>query len=399
MSFRPEGCFSMISATIAGKHDRLRLRLRLGLRSRLLSRVAHVFGWPAPFRAASSSLSQGNNGLMTRLVLLIGVFILCACSRTEKFVEQRFCMNTPVQVQVLADSRRARDVRTAIDRAFDAIGLVEKKTSQFVPTSDPARIGKAKAGEVVKVSKWTFDCLTIARDVARCTDGRYDVTAGPVIALWGFGTGKTNRVPSQAEIDAALRSIGTDKLTLLPTVQAVSVTVAGVQIDLSSVAKGMAVDAGAEALFQCGFSNFLVNAGGEIRTSSTGEKAWRVGIQAPEEDARADAFLEDRVLRVRNAAVATAGSYRSFFKKGTNTYTHIINPKTGRPIDSTTLSVTVIARTCALADAWATGLFTLPAEEAIELANATSSIECLIIERPLPSSADLRYCYSANFPR
>jgi len=336
---------------------------------------------------------------MTRLVLLLGVFILCACSRTEKFVEQRFYMNTLVQVQMLADSRRARDVRTAIDRAFDAIGLVEKKTSQFVPTSDPARIGKAKAGEVVKVSKWTFDCLTIAWEVARCTDGRYDVTAGPVIALWGFGTGKTNRVPSQAEIDAALRSIGTGKLTLLPSVQAVSVTVAGVQIDLSSVAKGMAVDAGAEALFQCGFSNFLVNAGGEIRTSSTGEKTWRVGIQAPEEDARADVFLEDRVLRVRNAAVATSGSYRSFFRKGTNTYTHIINPKTGRPIDSTTLSVTVMARTCALADAWATGLFTLPAEEAIELANATSSIECLIIERPLPGSAELRCCYSADFPR
>jgi thiamine biosynthesis lipoprotein len=188
-----------------------------------------------------------------------------------------------------------------------------------------------------------------------------------------------------------------DKLVLIPGQCAVSTVVAGVHVDLSSVAKGLAADAAAKALKANGFNNFLVNAGGEIRTSSDGSKRWHVGIQVPKEDAPANEVFADRVLEMENGAVATSGSYRQYVRRGTNTYSHIVDPRTGRPLRTATVSVTVRAAECAVADAWATALYTLPAEDAVALAAGTEGIECLIIERPAEGSEMYRFRATEEF--
>jgi thiamine biosynthesis lipoprotein len=146
-----------------------------------------------------------------------------------------------------------------------------------------------------------------------------------------------------------------------------------------------------------GLVNFLVNAGGEIRTSSDGRKRWHVGIQVPREGAPADEVFSDRVLELKNGAVATSGNYRRYIRHGTNSYSHIVDPRSGRPLRTDTVSVTVQASQCAVADAWATALYTLPAAEAVVLAEVTEGIECLVIECPEERGGPYRFHATGGF--
>jgi thiamine biosynthesis lipoprotein len=304
-------------------------------------------------------------------------------------------MHTFVEIQVIAKNKNK--VQFALNKAFDAVAEVETNTSKFISASDVTRIKKSKQNRLVNISDYTLRCLSLAKKISKFTVGKYDVTISPLIDLWGFGRNKTKQIPSEKEILLAKQKIGTDKLIVLYDENAVSTTVDNLDIDLSSIAKGAAVDAAAKKLLQLGFTNFLVNAGGEIRVSSSGKKTWNIGIQTPKENVAVKDIIEDDILEVKNGAVATSGNYRNYFKKGTNTYSHIINPKTGMPVKSTVLSVTVTAPSCAEADAWATAFFTMQPVEVIQLADTISNIECFIIERPLNSKTNFRFHQSKGF--
>ena len=334
--------------------------------------------------------------IMKRYIFII-LFLISACAKNEekKIVARRLYMHTFVEIQILGKNQKK--IQYAINKAFDAIAETETNTSKFISASDVSKIKSAAPNQKIKISDCTFKCLSLAKDISKKTCGKYDVTISPLIDLWGFGRKNNKRKPEKNEIKKALEKIGADKFVLLFNCNSVSVTVEGVDIDLSSIAKGAAVDAAAETLFQYGFSNFLINAGGEIRTSSTGEKIWHIGIQAPKSDAGAGEIIEDDVLEIKNKSVATSGNYRNYYKEGANTYSHIIDPKTGYPVESKVLSVTVTAPTCAEADAWATAFFALPVDEAIALADKNSRVECLIIERPEKKGHKFKILNSKNF--
>lgn len=329
----------------------------------------------------------------------IAILLLGACTQTNKFVEQRYQMATFTQIQVLAPTRDARKVHTVMNSAFDAIDHVEQVASWFIASSDASRIAVAAPGTLVTVDPLMMKMLRTALLLNQVTDGRFDVTAGRIIRLWGFGPDKTTRVPSEAQIAESLRVAGMDKLVLLPERNAVSTVVAGVQCDVSSLAAGLAADEAARVLFENGYSNFLVNAGGEIRTSSTGDKTWNVGIQVPTSESRASEYIESRVIKMQTGSVSTSGSYKKFFTSGTNTYTHIVDPRSGRPIQSDTISVTVLTDECMDADGWSTALFCLPADDAVTLADQTPGIECLVMERPTTGEDSFRFKASKNFPK
>jgi len=334
---------------------------------------------------------------MKNFTFIILIIFISACSKNEnkKFAEQRSYMHTFVEIQVMAKNRNK--VQQAVNKAFDAVAEVETNTSKFISVSDVAKIKSSKQNKIIGISNYTLKCLSLAKRLSNLTDGKYDVTISPLVDLWGFGRNKTKRIPTKIEILFAKKKIGTDKFIVLCDKNAVSTTVDNLDIDLSSVAKGAAVDAASEKLLRMGFTNFLVNAGGEIRASSSGEKVWHIGIQTPKENVAVDDIIEDDILKIKNGAVATSGNYRNYFKKGTNTYSHIINPKIGRPVKSTVLSITVTAPTCAEADAWATAFFTMHPAEAIQLADTISNVECFIIERPLEGKNNFQFHQSKGF--
>jgi thiamine biosynthesis lipoprotein len=332
------------------------------------------------------------------LYIVLAGLLLSACTQTNKFVEQRYQMATLTQIQVLAPTRDAVNVKTAMNNAFEAIDHVEQVASWFIDSSDASRIAKADPGTAISLDPLMLKMLQKAQILTRVTDGLFDVTAGRIIRLWGFGPDKTNRVPSDAQVAEAMRLSGMDKLVLLSDQNSVSTIVAGVQCDVSSLAAGLAADEAFRVLQEHGYSNFLVNAGGEIRTSSSGEKVWNVGVQVPTPESRTSEYIENRVIKMKTGSVSTSGSYKKFFTRGTNTYTHIVNPRSGRPVQSETISVTVLTEECMDADGWSTTLFCLPADDAITLAEKTPDIECLIVERPVPGTDTFRFQSSKGFP-
>ena len=240
--------------------------------------------------------------------------------------------------------------------------------STYIPDSEISRINAAVTDDALPVSDSFAQVLDAALAIYRASGGAYDVTVGPLIELWGFGSGPgSDGVPSQAAITAALERVGSQQLDFDPQARRLA-RPAGVAIDLSSIAKGYAVDRLAELLQSAGVGDFLVEIGGELRAAGErpGGGAWRLAIEAPRP-------VSSRVIEavaVGNAAVATSGDYRNYFEVDGTRYSHLVDPRTGYPVEHDLVSVTVVHPHCMTADAWATALLVMGRESALSVARA-----------------------------
>lgn len=268
----------------------------------------------------------------------------------------------------------------ALDAAFSEARRVEGLMSRFLPASDISRLCAAPPGTPVRVAPETLRVLSMSGDIHRRSGGAFDVTVGPLVALYKYTGREEKRLPTDAEIAATLEHVGCDKLRLEAGTQTARLDVAGMAVDLSAVAKGFAVDQALEELRAHGAHAGLVEIGGEVRAFGTkpGNKPWRVGIQHP----RSGGLMGS--LELRDAAMATSGDYRKFFRKGGRRASHIVDPRTGRPLVGGAVSVTVLAPTCALADGLATAISVLGPAEGLKLVQSYRTegkvVEALIIE-------------------
>jgi thiamine biosynthesis lipoprotein ApbE/Na+-translocating ferredoxin:NAD+ oxidoreductase RnfG subunit len=197
--------------------------------------------------------------------------------------------------------------------------------------------------------------LTLGRwagEISRATGGAYDVTAGPLVRLWGFGPGpRRNEPPADAEIAAARASVGWEKRELLDGM--IRKRAPGLEVDLSSIAHGWAIDKVTDLLVFRGYTNFLVKAGGELRAVGP----WNVAVERPA-----------RSCFLRDESMASSGIYRLSEQAETQPYSHLIDPRTGRPVTHQTVAVSVRHEDCGHAEAWATALNVLGIEEGWPLA-------------------------------
>jgi thiamine biosynthesis lipoprotein len=185
------------------------------------------------------------------------------------------------------------------------------------------------------------------------------------VRLWHFGPdGKGRRQakggfapPSEELLQATKKSVGYCKLEVRSDPPALRKMAAGLQVDLSSIAPGYTVDRMAAILSEYGARDLMVEIGGEVRAAGrrADGKPWRVGLERPVANRRE--ML--RAIPLENAAVSTAGDYRKFFEHEGRRYSHIIDPSTGRPVEHSLVSVTVVAETCLEADGWDTPLLVL----------------------------------------
>lgn len=216
-----------------------------------------------------------------------------------------------------------------------------------------------------------------ALQIAEATSGAYDVTIGPLVDLWGFGSDEGIEQPAQEQIEAGLARTGWQKLWL----EEGRLCKSGeeVAIDLSSIAKGYGVDILADYLQARGITDFLADIGGELYAAGTkGGDPWRLGVERPQDDsAERQAML---VLPVSDRAVATSGDYRNFFVLDGQRYSHIIDPRSGRPVEHGAASATVVADSATLADGWATALMVMEPQAGLELA-ARQGLAAMLILR------------------
>jgi thiamine biosynthesis lipoprotein len=188
--------------------------------------------------------------------------------------------------------------------------------------------------------------------VSRASAGAFDVTVAPLVRLWGFGPDARPGVrPSEESIARAAGHVGWEKLAVTATT--LRKLDPALTLDFSAIAKGRAIDEVCALLDRRGFGRYLVEAGGELRARGS----WLVAIEHPQ-----------RVLMLTDRALATSGTYRQRWPDGPLERSHLLDPRTRRPVEHDTVSVSVLAATCAEADAWATALNVLGHEAGASVA-------------------------------
>ena len=213
-----------------------------------------------------------------------------------------------------------------------------------------------------------FEVLKAALDVGQKSKGAYDVTVGALVDLWGFGPGNMiEDPPAKDEIADLMSEVGQANLRLDVQNRRI-LKQSNLSVDVSSLAKGYAVDRVAEWLSAQGVSRYMVEVGGEMRLSGLSGRGdpWRIAIEQPKVSDRAIAIT----LSLTDVSIATSGDYRNYFEAEGRRYSHSIDPRTGYPVTHDLVSVTVVHQSCMMADAWATALTVLGAKDAMAVAQA-----------------------------
>ncbi len=277
-------------------------------------------------------------------------------------------MGTTWSLRLDARGRTRADLaeaRTAVDAS---LARVDGLMSTWKPDSELSRLNRHASGEPFPLSDETFEVLALALAVAERTGGAFDPTVRPLVAAWGFGAGARapGQGPDAAELAALRGRVGPGLIELDEATRTIRKRRPDVECDLSAIAKGFAVDEVAHALVALGWQAFLVEVGGEVavRGERPAGGPWQVGIERPDAAGRE---LHARIALV-DAALATSGDYRSFYEQDGRRLAHIIDPRSGRPVEHGLASVSVVHRRAVLADAWATALGVLGPEEGFALA-------------------------------
>ncbi|MFZ7125788.1 MAG: FAD:protein FMN transferase [Desulfobacterales bacterium] len=321
-------------------------------------------------------------------VLFLLLLSSAACTSRREVLFEGKTMGTTYHIKVVADYwARTGPVAAAIEARLEA---VNDSMSTYRPESEISRFNRlASAGTAFAISEDFNTVMQVARTLHRLTEGAWDGTLDPLVDLWGFGRSEHRPVvPSAEAIQAHLDRVGFDQIDL-PKPRTLVKRRPAITLDLASIAKGYGVDAVSGALMELGYTDFLVEIGGEVYASGTrpGGKPWRVGINTPKAEAGFNEVY--KAFELTDRAFATSGDYRIFFESNGKHYSHILDPRTGYPVSNGVVSASVAARSCTFADGLATALVVMGAEKGIELVNRLEDVECLIIvQKPDGSLVD-----------
>jgi thiamine biosynthesis lipoprotein len=257
----------------------------------------------------------------------------------------------------------------------DVMQQVDNSLSPFNKSSVITAINNNTS---TKADKYLTEVFTLAQTVNKETDGAFDITVAPLVNAWGFGFRSGTR-PTEAQTDSLLAIVGQEKVTLKDG--EIIKSDPRIMLDCSAIAKGFGVDKVAEFLAGKGIENFLVEIGGEISARGKNSRGteWNIGVTKPVDDSLSINQENQTVLQITDKAMATSGNYRNFYYEGGKKYAHTINPHTGKPAQSDILSATVIAQTCAVADAYATAFMVLGSDKAKEILKKHPELQAYLI--------------------
>jgi thiamine biosynthesis lipoprotein len=267
-------------------------------------------------------------------------------------------MGTVIRVTVAGATKE--QAGPAIDAAFVEIKRLEQLLSEWIPTSDISRINAAAGDSAVHVSGETIDVIEASNAISKWSDGAFDLSWAALRGMYLFQPGQET-VPALSEVKKRLKLIDYEKIAVDVEQGTVMLKMKGMALGTGGIAKGYALDKAADIIRKAGFPNFMIFGGGQIELSGTRHgRAWRVGIQHPRMN---DYF---GFLEAVDGSVATSGDYEHAFIKDGKRWHHIIDLKTGLPVQHTS-SVTVVADSGLAADAIDTAIFILGAKKALKL--------------------------------
>lgn len=333
-------------------------------------------------------LNQRKSEKMKRNLLLLLSLVLFGCSATppkeqkqalaiEKtaVVRSESLLHTAVQLSVYHKGQEK-----ALDEAVAYMQEMEKLLSTNLENSDVYRVNQAAGKEAVKVDARTFNVVQKAVEMSKISDGKFDVTIGAITNLWRIGDIQHQNKPEDAKIKANLPLINYKDITLDSANQTIKLEKQGMVMELGGISKGFIADEVKSIFEKHGITTAIINLGGNVvvmGTSPNNAEGWKVGVQDPDE-------VRGTVIgsvSVKNTSVVTSGIYERYVEVDGVKYHHIMNPKTGYPLENNISGVTVITSQSIKADGYSTVLFLMGIEEALAYVNKQDDLEVIFIDK------------------
>ncbi|MDR0427140.1 MAG: FAD:protein FMN transferase [Dysgonamonadaceae bacterium] len=311
----------------------------------------------------------------TIYLLFLFLIVLTSCREAKQKEIKRQYYHTQIDIFNTSASVKYeyyKELGNEITARLDSFNL------SLNPFNNQSIIYKVNNNIDVDVDDWFIACFNKSLEVSEKTGGLYDITAAPLINLWGFGFEKQNDI-SPRTIDSLKQCVGYEKIKL--NGRKILKAEPCIQLNASSIAKGYSCDLIAEMLDNFGIENYMIEIGGEItvKGKNPNGRYWAIGITRPEDDNTGTTKEIQEIVYLNNRSLATSGNYRNYYVKNGQKLAHIINPKTGYPSGGNILSASVFASDCMTADAYATAFMVLGLEKAVELADQIPDLDYLFI--------------------
>lgn len=300
--------------------------------------------------------------LLLILLMLLPAHALPAAddSALQRFEYKEYHMGVDARIVVYAKSRAIAEKACAA--AFERFAELDTIMSDYRANSELMQLCAKAGGPPVRVSRDLFKVLERSQEVARRSDGGFDVTCGPIVKLWRKAR-KAGALPEQAEIEKARALVGWQKMRLDAKNRTVQLLVPGMMLDLGGIAKGYADDCAQTVLKHLGIQSALVEAGGDIVVTDPppGHAGWTIQV------ANAGGDAEAPVLSFANTAVSTSGDTEQFVDIAGKHFSHIVDPRKGMPLTDR-IQVTIVARDGLTSDGLSTAVSVLGVAQGRKLA-------------------------------
>ena len=314
------------------------------------------------------------NTFYKHILLFLFTILLISCKSSSKEAELTYyqesgeIFHTTFHIKYEYDRSVREEIMEALQRFDDSLN----------PFKENSIIGKVNNNVPVKLDSMFLKVFNKSMEVARITDGKFDITASPFINAWGFGFKDMDNV-TQEKIDSMKPFVGYNKIRIENG--EIVKDDPRVQINTSGISKGYSCDVVAYMLQELGIKNYMVEIGGEITMKGVNEKGncWRIGIDKPTDDSTAMRRELQIILSICDKAVATSGNYRNYYMKDGVKYSHTIDPLTGYPSEQNILGATIIADDCMTADAYATAFMAMGVEKSVEVAHTIPGLHYYFI--------------------
>ncbi|MGH7549390.1 MAG: FAD:protein FMN transferase [Gemmatimonadota bacterium] len=297
--------------------------------------------------------------------------------------ERRFVLSTQGRATVSApDSATAR---RALAAAFVVADSVERLLDRLNPGSEVAAVNRAAGTQPVEISPWTQTAIAAALRWAERSGGAFDPTVGPLVNLWGFGPSTEPRVPNPASIEAALSHVGWSRVELDTLAGTVFLPDSGMELDLRAVMKGFALDRMREAMLDAGATSGIVDFSGDLVFFGPGPEStgglWPIELKNPFDPD--DGFA---IFEMPPGSASTSSSLKRQVTIGSQRYGHLIDPRSGRPIDLGLVSVSVFSQDALTSDILATSLFVLGPMGGPEMVEQWPEVDAVFVTDTPPQS-------------
>ena len=306
------------------------------------------------------------------LLVLLMVLPLAACGETRMSQRQVFAMDT-----VMTLTAYGKKAEYGLNAAQSVIQSMNDALDPDLETSTTYAINHAQGGNV-SISGQVNKMLSTAYTVYKQSGGALDLTIYPVIVRWGFDSGRYY-VPTDEELWVDLSHKGFDKMVLTSFPSSGSYAVSfpvGTQLSFASVAKGCAAENAISAMRNAGVTSGIISLGGNVQTLGLKPDGsnWAVAVADPNNPTN---YVG--VLSIGEAAIVTSGTYQRYFTQDGKTYHHLINPESGRPINNTLKSATIVCEDGTLADCLSTAMFVLGQSKAINYWRVYGGFDMILI--------------------